>query len=171
MDPPRIPPERLTATHSVTDFDCGEASLNEWLIRRALRNELSGASRTYVVHVDNRVVGYYCLANGAIDRDDAPKSLQRNMPSPIPVMVLGRLAMDRGHQGQRLGQALLRDAILRTLQASEIAGIKALLVHAISEDAKRFYVRHGFVESPFAAMTLCLALDSVRQALVSNDEG
>lgn len=170
MDVPRTPPERLTATHSVSSFDCGEPSLNEWLIRRALRNEVSGASRTYVVHVDTRVVGYSCLANGAIDRDAAPKTLQRNMPTPIPVMVLGRLAVDRGHQGQRLGQALLRDAILRTLQASEIAGIKALLVHAISEDAKHFYARHGFVESPFAAMTLCLALDSVRQAIAVSPE-
>lgn len=170
MGVPRTPPERLTTTHHVSDFDCGEPSLNDWLMRRALKNELSGASRTYVVHVDNRVVGYCCLANGAIDRDDAPKSLQRNTPTPIPVMVLGRLAVDSGHQGQRLGQALLRDAILRTLQASEIAGIKALLVHAISDDAKRFYVRHGFIESPFASMTLCLALDSVRQVLVASDE-
>lgn len=158
--------------HRVSDFDRGEPSLNEWLIRRALRNDVSGASRTYVVHVDSRVVGYYCLANGAIDRDDAPKPMQqiRNMPSPIPVMVLGRLAVDRGHQGQHLGQALLRDAILRMLQASEIAGIKAILVHAISEDAKRFYVRHGFVESPIASMTLFLALDSVRQAIAGHAE-
>jgi GNAT superfamily N-acetyltransferase len=167
---PVNPPERLAPTHGASGFDCGEPTLNEWLVRRALRNELSGARRTYVVCKENRVVGHSCLPNGAIDQDDAPKPLQRNVPSPIPAKILGRLAVDRRLQGQRLGQALLRDAILRTLQASDIAGIKALLVHAISGDAKRFYLHHGFVESPLASMTLCLALDSVRQAPVASNE-
>lgn len=159
------PPERISTSHILAEFDCGEPSLNEWLVRRALRNKAAGASRTYIVHVDSRVVGYYSLATGAVDRDEVPKSLQRNMPTPVPVMVLGRLAVDRRHQGQRLGQALLRDAILRTLKASEIAGIKAILVHAISDEARHFYLRQSFTESPVAPMTLCLALETVRQAI------
>ncbi len=131
----------------------------------ALRNEASGASRTYVVCAEGVVVGYYCLANGAVDRHEAPKPMQRNMPDPIPVMVLGRLAVDQAFQHRKIGKALLRDAILRVLQSAEIAGIKAILVHAISDDARRFYLRHGFLESPINPMTLCLALESARNAI------
>jgi GNAT superfamily N-acetyltransferase len=156
-------PQRLEGTHDLGQFDCGEASLNEWLVRRALKNEANGASRTYVVCVDNSVVGYYSLANGAIDRDLAPKPMKRNMPDPIPVMVLGRLAVDRRFQGQKIGRALLGDAILRVLSAAEIVGIKAILVHAISEDAKQFYRCSGFLESPVTPMTLCLVLETARQ--------
>lgn len=159
------PPQRISAEHDLTQFSCGEPSLDEWLARRALKNEAGGASRTYVVCVDDVVVGYYCLANGAIDRDEAPKPMQRNMPDPIPVMVLGRLAVDRAYQDQRIGRALLRDAILRVLQAAEIAGVKAIIAHAISEDAKRFYLRNDFLESPVAPMTLCLILETARQAI------
>jgi GNAT superfamily N-acetyltransferase len=158
-------PVRLTALHNLAEFDCGAPSLNQWLTRQALKNEASGASRTYVVCIDNSVVGYYCLAAGAVVRTEAPKPMQRNMPDPIPVMVLGRLAVDLANQGQGIGRALLRDAILRVLGAAEIAGIRAILVHAISEDAKRFYLSHGFEESPIEPMTLCLALGTARQAL------
>jgi GNAT superfamily N-acetyltransferase len=158
-------PQRISATHVLTRFDCGEPSLNDWLARRALRNEATGASRTYVVCAEGVAVGYYSLANGAIDRHEAPKPMQRNLPDPILVMVLGRLAVDRSFQNKKIGQALLRDSILRVLQAAEIAGIKAILVHAISEEAKQFYLRNGFIESPIAPMTLCLMLETVRQAL------
>jgi GNAT superfamily N-acetyltransferase len=158
-------PARLTASHSLQPFDCGAPSLSDWLTRQALKNEASGASRTYVVCIDNTVVGYYSLATGAVVRDEAPKPLQRNTPDPIPVMVLGRLAVDRRYQGQGIGKALLRDAMLRVLQAAEIVGVRAILVHALSEDAKRFYLTHGFLESPLAPMTLCLALGTLRQAL------
>jgi GNAT superfamily N-acetyltransferase len=120
-----------------------------------------------VICSGNAVVGYYCLAAGAVVRDEAPKPLQRNMPDPIPVMVLGRLAIDHRYQGRGIGKALLRDSILRVLQAAEIAGVKAILVHAISEDAKRFYLTHGFLESPIEPMTLCLPLATVRQALAN----
>jgi GNAT superfamily N-acetyltransferase len=158
-------PVRLTPSYNLTEFDCGSPALNQWLTRQALKNEASGASRTYVVCLDNTVVGYYCLASGAVTRTQAPKSLQRNMPDPIPVMVLGRLAVDLANQGQGIGRALLRDAIIRVLRAAEIVGVKAILVHAISDDAKRFYLTHGFVESPIEPMTLCLALGTARQAL------
>lgn len=160
-------PVPLTAAHDLASFDCGEPSLDDWLKRRALRNETSGASRTYVVcgPPDNTVVAYYCLATGAIARSAAPKAMQRNMPDPIPVMVMGRLATDRRYQGQGIGKALLRDAILRVLQVSNVAGVTALLVHAISADAKGFYLANGFVESPIEPMTLCLVLDTARNAL------
>jgi GNAT superfamily N-acetyltransferase len=158
-------PVRLTTFHNLAEFDCGTPSLNRWLTQQALKNEASGASRTYVVCIDNTVVGYYCLATGAVIRTQAPKSLRRNMPDPIPVMVLGRLAVDLANQGRGIGRALLRDAILRVLQVAEIVGVKAILVHAISDEAKRFYLTHGFVESPIEPMMLCLALGTARQAL------
>jgi GNAT superfamily N-acetyltransferase len=161
-----IAPARLTSTHDLDSFDCGVPALNDWLKRRARKNEASGASRSYVVCDRNRVVGYYCLASGAIVRDRAPKQIQRNMPDPIPVMVLGRLAIDRAYQGRGIGTALLRDAVLRVLQAAEIAGVRAMLVHAISEEAKAFYLTRGFLESPTEPMVLGLALDTARRTLV-----
>src|ERR1700758_3992031 len=130
-------PEKLTAKQDVSAFKSGEPTLDDWLKRRALANEESGASRTYVVCSGNRVIGYYALANGAIAHNEVPGRVRRNMPEPIPVMVIGRLALDEAYQGQGLGAALLRDAILRILQAAEIAGIRAILVHAISEDSKQ----------------------------------
>jgi GNAT superfamily N-acetyltransferase len=111
------------------------------------------------------VVGYYCLAAGAIGHGEAPAPLRRNMPDPIPVLVLGRLAIDRRCQNQGLGRALLRDAVLRALQVAEIAGVAALLVHALSEEGRRFYLSRGFVESPVRPMTLCLMLGTARKAV------
>src|SRR3972149_1190429 len=111
-------PEKLTAEHDVSAFKSGEPTLDDWLKRRALANQESGASRTYVVSAGKRVVGYYALANGAIAHSDATGRIRRNMPDPIPVMVLGRLAIDQQYQRRRLGANLLRDAILRTLQAA-----------------------------------------------------
>ncbi len=151
-------PEHLTPEHDTSDFDSGVPPLDDWLKRRALDNEQEHASRTYVVTAAKRVVGYYAIATGAVVRDEAPSRVRRNMPNPVPVMVLARLAVDRAYQGHGLGQGLLRDAILRTLQAGEIAGVRAIVVHAISEDAKRFYLRHGFVESPIAPMTLMITV-------------
>jgi GNAT superfamily N-acetyltransferase len=148
----------LTAAHEVTAFDCGYPLLDEWLKRRALANQSNGASRTYVIAESNRVVGYYALANGGVVASEAPGRVRRNMPDPIPVMVLGRLAIDRSWQGQGLGSDLLRDAVLRTQQAAEIAGIRALLVHAIDARAATFYERAGFLASPVALLTYFLPL-------------
>lgn len=148
----------------VDAFDCGEPSLDDWLKRRATGNQISGASRTYVVCVGDAVVGYYCLAAGALGHVDAPGALRRNRPNLIPVMVLGRLAIHKDHHQAGLGTALLRDALTRTLQAADIAGVAALLVHAISEDARRFYRSRGFIESPVKPMTMCLILESARKA-------
>ncbi len=158
-------PEKIAPGHDVSAFDSGESLLDHWLRRRALANEESGASRTYVVRAAGRVVGYYALANGAVARGEVTGRVGRNMPDPLPVMVLGRLAVDRAHQGRGLGTALLRDAVLRTLQAAGIAGIRAILVHAISEDAKKFYERRGFTPSPVDPMTLMITVADAGKAL------
>lgn len=159
------PPEKLTRSHFTSSFDSGDPQLNDWLKRRDLANEKSGASRTYVVCVGGRVIGYYALASGAIAHNEVTAKIRRNMPEPIPVMVLGRLAIDRAYHGRRLGAGLLRDAILRTLQAAEIAGIRAILVHAISNDAKLFYERCGFSASPIDPMTLMIRIADANRVL------
>ena len=171
MSPPGFsPPEKLSSDHDLTRFQCGEAALDDWLRRRALQNEESGASRTYVLCVEQRVVGYYALAVGAVAHIEAPGRVRRNMPDPVPVMVIGRLAVDQTVQGQAIGPALLRDAVLRTLQAAEIAGIRAILVHAISERAKRFYERWGFIPSPIDPMTLMITVSEARKAVTDKRE-
>jgi GNAT superfamily N-acetyltransferase len=161
------PPEPLTGAHNLDLFDSGEQSLDDWLRRRALRNEASGAARTYVVCTQpgNRVVAYYCLAAGAVTHAVAPGRVRRNMPDPIPVMVIGRLAVDRTFQGVGIGQAMLRDAVLRTIQAATIAGIRAILVHAISAEAREFYQRCGFHASPIDPMTLMVTVSEAEIAL------
>ena len=158
-------PEKLNASHQVEQFDCGNIQLNNWLKHRAFKNELQGASRTYVVTVEKVVIAYYCLANGAIAQTISTGKVKRNMPDPIPVMMIGRLAVDQNWQGKRIGKALLRDAILRTLQASEIAGIRAILVEAISEEAKQFYEKCGFTVSPIASMTLMITINDAISSL------
>lgn len=166
MNPPPVgAPEHLTADHDVSAFDSGVPELDTWLKRRALQNEASGASRTYVVASGGRVIGYYALATGAVAQREATGKVRRNMPEPIPVMVIGRLAVDRDHQGKGLGSALLRDALLRVVNAASIAGIRAVLLHAISGDAKRFYEKAGFAPSPIDPMTLMIALVDVEKAL------
>ncbi len=151
-------PEKLLAEHDLADFASGEPTLDDWLRRRALANEENGSSRTYVVCVGKRVVGYYSLAVGAVAHVGAPGRVKRNMPDPVPVMVLGRLAVDNNFQGRGIGSGLLRDAVLRTVQAAEIAGIRAILVHALSDAAKRFYQRHGFIASPIDPMTVMITV-------------
>lgn len=159
-------PEHLGAEHDLSTFDSGIPTLDDWLKRRALANEESGASRTYVVCTrGKKVVAYYALANGGVVLQAATGRTRRDMPDPIPVMVLGRLAVDRTYQGGGLGRALLRDAILRTIQAADIGGIRAILVHAISEDAKRFYERCGFAVSPLDPMTLMITLGDAKKVL------
>jgi GNAT superfamily N-acetyltransferase len=164
------PPEKLSSEHDLAQFRCGEPTLDDWLRKPALQNEESGASRTYVACVGKRVVGYYALAAGAVAHAEAPGRVRRNMPDPVPVMVIGRLAVDQTTQGQALGPALLRDAVLRTVQAAEIAGIRAILVHAISERAKRFYEKWGFIVSPVEPMTLMITLAEARQAMQEKSE-
>ena len=158
-------PEALAEHHQLAAFTSGEPSLDDWLKRRAARNQASGSSRTYVVCEGQAVIGYYCLAAGAIGHAEAPSALRRNRPDPIPVVVFGRLAVHKDYNQRGIGTALLRDAILRTIQAAGIAGVAALLVHALSEPAKRFYRSRGFIESPIRPMTMCLMLATAEQAL------
>ena len=158
-DEPIGSPEHLNPEHDLSGFSSGNQVLDDWLTRRARANEESGASRTYVVCVaGKKVVGYYALATGAIALHRATGRTRRNMPDPIPVMVLGRLAVHTGYQARGVGRGLLRDAILRTLQAADIAGIRAILVHAISEEARRLYQSCGFSVSPLDPMTLMITV-------------
>ena len=154
-------PERLHPNHVISEFESGNETLDHWLRHQAWHNDRADASRTYVVCEGSHVVAYYCLSTGSIDRSEATGRLRRNMPDPIPVMILGRLAVDLAWQHHGIGGALLQDALLRTIQVSEIAGVKALLVHAISDQAIAFYEKWGFASSPLNPRTLFL---SVRQA-------
>jgi GNAT superfamily N-acetyltransferase len=158
-------PEPIKTSHLIESFACGIPVLDEWLKRRALKNEVSGASRTFVVCHEGQVIGYYALATGSGAHRDAPKKIRRNMPDPIPVMVLGRLAVDQQWHHAGIGRSLLKDALLRSLSVSQHAGIKALLVHALTEDAKTFYVRNGFLGSPLDRMTLVVSLQDAARNL------
>ncbi len=154
-------PQPLDNGHLVDTFDCGEPVLNEWLRKRALGNQASGASRTFVVaDASGQVMGYYALAAGAVAHEAATGAVRRNMPDPVPVLVIGRLAVDRRAQGMQLGGALLRDAVQRALGVSADAGVRALLVHALSEPARKFYLHYGFQASALHPMTLMLRLPS-----------
>ena len=156
-------PQALVSSHLLDEFTCGEPSLDEWLKRRALTNQLSGASRTFVVaDLDGRVRGYYAMAAGAVSHQAATSGVRRNMPDPIPVLVLARLAVDHRAQGFQLGAALLQDAVSRAVAVSQSAGVRALLVHALHDRAKQFYQNHGFQESPQHPMTLMLRLNVAR---------
>ena len=159
------PPETLSSQHSCSDFSCGIASLDDWLKRRAYTNQISGATRTFVICVDNRVVGYYALASGAISVQSALGKFRRNMPDPIPVVILARLAIDSSYQSQGLGRALFRDAALRVVQAADTIGIRGIIVHAISEEAKDFYLALGFILSPLEPMTLMITLNDLRDSI------
>lgn len=152
------PPVALTREHLVARFDSGEAALDGWLTRHAMANQVSGASRTFVLCREGRVVAYYALAAGAVASNEAPGRLRRNMPDPIPVFILGRLAVDRAEQGRQLGALMLRDAVLRTFEASKLGGIAGIVVHAISDKAKQFYLHHGFVEAPSHPLILVARL-------------
>ena len=162
-----VAPEALGERHLVGEFDCGEASLNDWLKRRAARNQASGDSRCFVAaDLESRQVGaYYALSSSAITPDRATGRLRRNMPDPIPVVVLARLAIDTRCQGQGLGRALFQDAARRVLHAGEAIGIRGLIVHALSEPARDFYLRLGLEPSPLEPLTLMTTVADLRAAL------
>lgn len=157
--------EPLANQHQIAEFNSGVPQLDDWLRRRALANRTTGASRSFVVCEENRVVGYYALASGGVDVAAAPGRFRRNMPDPTPVVILGRLAVDRTRQGRGLGRALFSDGARRVVHAAEAIGIRGLLVHAISEDAKAFYLALGFEPSPISPMTLMVTLADVRKGL------
>jgi GNAT superfamily N-acetyltransferase len=160
-------PVRLNDGHILADFDCGYPVMNEWLRKRALRNGDDGACRTFVICSDNTAVGYFGLAVGSVLHSVATGKVRRNMPDPIPVMILGRLAVDRRWRGHGIGSGMLRDAILKTIEVSGYAGIRALLTHAIDDEAKRFYEKWDFQPSHLEPLTMMITLQDARRALMA----
>ena len=167
VDEPGRPKPRLsapvpfTADHDVSRFDCGEPALNDWLRHRALKNE-GRFSLTYVACEGNRVVAYFCIAAGVVERAAAPGKVRRNAPEAIPVSVIGRLAVDRDHAGKGLGADMLSDALRRIALASRSIGIGAVVVQAKDDAAKRFYLRCAeFMEYPADSRTLFLPIETV----------
>jgi predicted N-acetyltransferase YhbS len=158
-------PEPIGTSHQVGDFSSGVFSLDEWLKRRAVANQASGAARTFVVCEADKVIGYYALASGSVTVAAARGRFRRNMPEPIPVVVLARLAVDRAYHGRSLGRALVRDAARRVVQAADAIGIRGIVVHAISDDAKAFYLALGFEPSPIEPMSLMVTLADIRKCL------
>lgn len=157
------PPEPLAPHHRLDGFSCGEASLDDWLKRRAFANQASGASRSFVsTDADGVVLGYYALAAGAVAHQAATRAIRHNMPDPVPVLVLARLAVDTRAQGLKLGAALLRDAVGRAGAVAQHAGVRALLAHALNDRARGFYEHYGFLPSPIHPMTLMLRLAGTR---------
>lgn len=163
-DRPRI--EKLRRDHAVDRFDCGQEALNRFLVRHALQNQQAQASQTYVAVVGDEVVGFYTLVVAQVEYDDAPQRLGKGLARhPIPLMLLGRLAVASSWQGKGLGSGLLKDAMLRTLHAADIAGIRAMAVHAKDDDARAFYERYGFVAAPTDPYHLFVLLKDVRAIL------
>lgn len=158
-------PALLDDTHVLDVFASGVASLDEWLKRRARANQAGGASRTYVVAEETRVIAYYSLASSNIAIREASGRFRRNMPDPVPVVTLARLAVDREFQNRGLGRDLVQDAAKRVIAAADIIGIRGMIVHAISEEAKVFYLRRGFLQSPTSDMTLMISLTDLRASL------
>jgi GNAT superfamily N-acetyltransferase len=156
--------ERLSEMHDLAAFDCDNEKLNDWLRRHARNNE-GRASRTFVVPVRDEVIGYYSLAAGSVMRGELPRKLRHGTPEPVPIIVLGRLAVDNRHKKRGLGAALLKDAILRSLGAGESVGVLAIMVHAIDDQAGAFYRKYGFVSSPTNELTFVLPMETAKAVL------
>lgn len=160
--------EKLRLEHRIESFDCGQSDLNTWFRKNALQNQLSNAAQTYVGLVNGTVVGFYSLAVGQVEYPDAPDRLRKGLARhPIPIMLLARLAVDIEWQSRGIGRALLRDAVLRTLQAADIAGIRALVVHAKDERARQYYEQFDFVASPTDPLHLFVLLKDLRKSLAA----
>ncbi len=160
-------PTLLTTAHDVSNFDCGQPSLNVWLAKKALKAQMVGGSaRTYVAcTVDHEVAGYYALATGAVARHEVLGKVRRNMPDPMPVIILARLAVAKPFTGAHLGAGLVKDALMRCVSAAEQIGVRAVVTHALDHTASRFYVKHGFYESPMDSHTLMLTIGEIETAL------
>jgi GNAT superfamily N-acetyltransferase len=157
-------PRPIVADDRLEPFDCGNEMLNDWLRRQARKSEGTTA-RTYIVKEGEQVAGYYCLAAGGVARTTTPRKMRHGLPDPVPVMVLGRLAVDLTFQRRGIGSGLLRDALRRTLQVSRQAGLRAMLVHAIDDEAAAFYSAHGFIAFPPGTRTLYLPIEAIAAAL------
>ena len=158
--------EKLRRDHPVDDFDCGVEPLNEWLIKYALMNQQSDAAQVYLALIDGVIAGYYALASGSVERDDAPPRVAHGLARhPVPIMLLARLAVSKHHQGQGVGKELMRDAMERTVNAAGIPGIRALVTHAKDETARAFYERFDFVPSPTNRFHMFVLLKDIRYTL------
>ena len=155
-------PELLAADHDVEVFDCGDEPLNEWLRRRARRNQREGSSRTWVVTDDARVVAFYASSTAVVARTEATRRTARNQPDPLPAMLLGRLAVDRSHQGKGLAAAMLKHFLLKALDVAALTGLRLVLVHAKDSRAAGFYRHFGFEPSPLDDLTLMLLVKDIR---------
>jgi len=156
----------LTDNHVLDDFDCGDSPLNTWLKRYAMQNQRANSAKTFVVCNKNYVVGYYSLAVGSIEHEAASKRTQKGLARhPIPVMILARLAVDLKYQDKKIGSGLLKDALLRTLEASDHAGIRAIFVHAKDEKARNFYTHFDFEPSPIDSLKLMLLIKDIRKSI------
>ena len=166
MKPPLSAVELLATSHDLAEFDCGaHTSLNDWLKRFARMNQASGDSRTYVVHRNLTVVGYYSIAPGSIARKDATRRASKSAPDPIPIILLARLAVDEHEQGRGLGSALLKDALQRAYAGANIIGGRSILVHAIDAGAAAFYRKYGFENCPGMVLHLMLLMKDLRASL------
>jgi len=162
-------PVLLERTHDLAEFDCGNEPLNTFLQRHALANQANGSARTFVALVENRVVGYYSLAVGAIEHGEAPERMAKGLARhPIPVLLMARFAVDNGYQGRGLGKGLFKDALQRCIGVSKQAGVRALMTHAKDEDAKRFYIRFGMLECPTNPLHLYLLMKDVERFLAGS---
>lgn len=155
-------PRPIRGDDDATTFDSGEPTLDDYLRTRALSNHLAGASRCFVTCRNGRIVGYYALGSAAIQRADAPGRVRRNMPDPVPVILLSRLAIDRNERGRGLGRQLLRDAIGRCVEVTDVIGVRAMLVHALHDEARAFYVHFEFEPSPTDPLHLLLLIKDPR---------
>jgi GNAT superfamily N-acetyltransferase len=159
--------EALSAEHDVSRFDCGtHESLNDWLKRFALLNQTNESARTYVIHRNGSVIGYYSIAAGSVLAEEVPSRVSKGLARhPIPVILIARLAIDMHEKGAGLGKALLKDALIRIAYAADIVGARAVLVHAIDESAKKFYLHFNFEPSPIHELQLMLLMKDLRKAL------
>lgn len=157
-------PAPLKSGHIIENFDCGKPALNDWLKNTARKAEARSA-RTYVVCAGDTVVGYYCLSTGGVLRDEAPGKLRKNMPSSVPVLILGRLAVDGAFKGRGIGSGLLADAMRRTLGVANEAGVRAMLLHAIDDEAISYYLQYGFIQFPEGDKTLFLPVETMVKAI------
>ncbi len=159
-------PESLGAQDGLDGFDCGKHALNEWLVRHARQAQSTGSAKTFVVADDDRVVGYFSLTVGQIDTFNAPERFRKGMGQyPLPIVILARLAVSLHNQGCGIGFGLLQDAIRRTFLIAEQAGIRAMLTHPIDDEAAKFYVRFGFIQSPLREQQLLLLTKDARRWL------
>lgn len=158
-------PTLLTSEHGLEGFDCGEPALNDWLVRRAVGNQAAGTSRTWVVIAEpaRLVVAYYASSTASVMRTAVPRPIARNQPADLPAILLGRMAVDRGHHGKGLGGAMLKHFMTKAIEVSEKVGVRLVLVHSKDQQAKGFYRHHGFVESPIDPLTLMMLLPPARR--------